>query len=226
MIFSGLEFMKEKPFSDIYVHPTIFNIEGKRMSKSLGTGVDPLELIDKYGTDAVRFGLTYINTGTQDIKFDENAILAGKKFANKIWNISRFVLQQIGNSKFEALNPKQIPNPKSQTDKIILIKLNQIIQSTDENLDNFHFGQAAHELYDFIWHDLADVYIENSKSQILNPKLKENTNEILLYVLIDTLKLLHPLMPFITEEIWQNLYVNKLVAEKILITAVWPTTIS
>ncbi len=226
MIFSGLEFMKEKPFSDVYVHPTIFNIEGKRMSKSLGTGVDPLELIDKYGTDAVRFGLTYINTGTQDIKFDENAILAGQKFANKIWNIARFIIMNLesSNSKLQIIN--QALNPKSESDKTILNKLQNIIQSTNDNLDNFRFGQAAHELYDFIWHDLADIYIEKSKSQITNPKLKKNTQEILLYILGTSLKLLHPLMPFVTEEIWQNLLENKLVEEKILITAAWPMKVS
>jgi len=227
MIFSGLEFMKEKPFSQVYVHPTIFNIEGKRMSKSLGTGIDPLELIDKYGADAVRFGLTYINTGTQDIKFDENAISAGRKFANKIWNISRFVLQQSmpkgGNSKSEARNPKQTPNPKTQNDKTILEKLEKIIKFYNENLDNFRFGQAAHDLYDFCWHDLADVYIENSKSQILNPKLKKNTLLILHYTLVNSLKLLHPIMPFITEEIWQVLARQKLVEEPNLITASWPS---
>ena len=222
MIFSGYEFMKERPFSQVYVHPTVLTIEGKRMSKSLGTGVDPLKLIDKYGADAVRFGLTYINTGTQDIKFDENAILAGQKFANKLWNISRFVMLQIGNSKFEIRNSKQIPNPKSQADKKILEKLKQITQSTDEHLDNFRFGQAAHDLYDFLWHDLADEYIEKSKIQITNSKLKENTQAILLFVLRNSLILLHPIMPFVTEAIWQTLHEQKLIAEKMLISAKWP----
>ena len=221
MIFSGYEFMKEKPFSEVYVHPTVFNIEGKRMSKSLGTGVDPLELIDKYGTDAVRFGLTYINTGTQDIKFDENAILAGKKFTNKLWNIARFILLQTGGNG-GPLNSAAAPEAKSEVDKIILEKTAQIIKTTNDNLDNFRFGQAAHDLYEFVWHDLADIYLEEAKKQFENLEYKVRTTEILLYVLGVSLKLLHPMMPFITEEIWQTLAENDLTYEKILITASWP----
>lgn len=218
MIFSGYEFMKEKPFSEVYVHPTVFNIEGKRMSKSLGTGVDPLELIEKYGTDATRFGLTFINTGTQDIKFDENAILAGKKFANKIWNIARFALMQISSEK--VISNKLKVDPKTPADKEILEKLNQIIKSTEKNLDGFKFGQAAHDLYNFVWHDFADIYIEETKRQ----EDKETNSQILLYVLTTSLKLLHPMMPFITEEIWQTLKENNL-AEGNLITSPWPEII-
>ncbi len=220
MIFSGLEFMKEKPFSQVYVHPTIFNIEGKRMSKSLGTGIDPLDLIAKYGADAVRFGLTYINTGTQDIKFDENAILAGQKFANKLWNISRFVMMQVSNSKFQI--PNRTPNPKSEIDKKILSKLDSLVISVNSDLDEFKFGQAAHDLYDFLWHDFADQYLEQAKTQMENVEYRINTTEILLYVLATSLKLLHPMMPFITEEIWQILAANNLVKEKNLISAAWP----
>lgn len=221
MIFSGYEFRKEKPFSQVYVHPTVFNIEGKRMSKSLGTGVDPIGLIDKYGADATRFGLTYINTGIQDIKFDENAILAGKKFANKLWNIARFILLQTDNNAGPRAS-KQKSEPKSEIDKVILEKMAKLILSTDKNLDNFRFGQAAHDLYDFIWHDLADVYLEKAKTQMENVEYRISTTEILLYVLTTSLKLLHPIMPFITEEIWANLSQNKLVEEKMLISASWP----
>jgi valyl-tRNA synthetase len=207
MIFSGYEFMGEKPFSKVYIHPTIFNKEGKRMSKSLGTGVDPLELIDKYGADATRFGLTYINTGIQDLKFDEEAIKAGQKFANKIWNIARFIMMQEGEKTGEI-------KPKTEADKKILNKLAAIIASTDKNLDNFRFGQFAHDLYDFVWHDFADTYIEESKKDLNAP--------LLLHVLTSTLKLLHPMMPYVTEKIWQNLYENKLVDEQYLILAKWP----
>lgn len=212
MIFSGLEFMKKKPFSDVYIHPTVFNIEGKRMSKSLGTGVDPLELVDKYGADATRFGLTYINTGTQDIKFDENAILAGKKFANKIWNIARFTMMQLNDFKLKDTQPQA----KTEADKKILARLEEITKSYNDDLDNFRFGQAAHNLYDFIWHDFADIYIEESKKQN-----DDNTKEILLLVLRDTLKLLHPIMPFVTEEIWQKMAEADLVEKGNLITASW-----
>lgn len=219
MIFSGLEFTGKKPFESVYIHPTIFNKEGKRMSKSLGTGVDPLELIDKYGADATRFGLTYINTGIQDLKFDEEAILAGKKFANKLWNVARFTILQMP-TDYRLQTTAEDRSPKSESDRQILEKLNLIIKSTDKNLDEFKFGQAAHDLYDFVWHDLADVYVEQAKSE----KLKDQSNnyETLLYVLVNTLKLLHPMMPFVTEEIWQTLYQEKLVEEKMLITAKWP----
>ncbi len=216
MIFSGLEFMHKKPFSDVYIHPTVFNIEGKRMSKSLGTGVDPIELIEKYGADATRFGLTYINTGTQDIKFDENAILAGKKFANKIWNIARFILMNLENQKSEIRMTNEAPKPKTEADKKILESLNHLITSYNHNLDEFKFGQAAHDLYEFVWHDFADIYIEKSKSQISKSKINENTQKILLHLLTSSLHLLHPIMPFITEEIWQNLYKQHLVEEKLL----------
>lgn len=219
MIFSGYEFMGQKPFSQVYIHPTIFNKEGKRMSKSLGTGVDPLELIDKYGADATRFGLTYINTGIQDLKFDEEAILAGKKFANKLWNIARFIMMNLGERKAESEKPKA----KTEADKKILNRLEEIIKSTDKNLDEFKFGQAAHDLYDFVWHDLADVYIEEAKSEKQKTESK-NTNQILLYTLETSLKLLHPMMPFVTEQIWQNLYKADLVTEKLLIQATWPTS--
>ena len=234
MIFSGFEFMDEKPFSEVYIHPTVFNIEGKRMSKSLGTGVDPLELIDKYGADATRFGLTYINTGIQDIKFDENAILAGQKFANKVWNIARFVLGQ--NETVIASEAKQ-----SDTDKKILNSLNSLIISVNSDLDNFRFGQAAHNLYDFIWHDFADQYIEeykknnstchaeldsaSSKNNDWIPGQARNDNcsgATILFVLRNSLLLLHPFMPFLTEEVWQTLKKDNLVQEEMLISAKWP----
>jgi len=248
MIFSGLEFMKEKPFSEVYIHPTIFNKEGKRMSKSLGTGIDPLELIDKYGADATRFGLTYINTGIQDLKFDEEAIRAGGKFANKLWNIARFVIMSLedsqensalssnhsgpdGNTGSGILEKTRSRNkfgmtaskalPQTESDKVILEKLEEVIKSTDENLDQFRFGQVGHELYDFVWHDLADIYIEQVKSEKLKVE-NENSEQVLLYVLTTSLKLLHPIMPFVTEEIWQNLKTEKLVEEEMLITAKWP----
>lgn len=238
MIFSGLELMQEKPFSRVYINPTVFNKEGKRMSKSLGTGVDPLELIQKYGADATRFGLMYLNTGTQDIKFDEAAILAGQKFANKVWNISRFVMINLnthpdrpfsvipsGNegslSSSEMINDKL--SAKTEADQKILKRLSEVIKSTDENLDNFRFGQAAHDLYDFVWHDFADIYIESSKLKAESEKKEENNPEILLFVLRTSLLLLHPFMPFVTEEIWQTLFEQKLVSEKLLMTASWPT---
>jgi len=202
MIFSGLEFMDKNPFSKVYIHPTVFNKEGKRMSKSLGTGVDPLELMDKYGTDATRFGLMYMNTGTQDIKFSEETILMGKKFANKIWNASRFVLAQIDtliNTDFDT-----DLHGLTEADKIILKKTKETVKQVDKYLDTFQFGQAAHCLYEFFWHDFCDQYLEESKNQLKDEKLKENTEQILLFVLSISLKMLHPFMPFVTEKIYQD----------------------
>lgn len=223
MIFSGMEFIKETPFKNVYIHATVLTKEGKRMSKSLGTGIDPINLIEKYGADATRFGLAYQVTRGQDIHFGEDTILMGKKFCNKIWNATRFVLMQIGDSKFTINNSK--PNLKNLTpgDKKILNKLNKIIKSTNKDMDNFQFGKAAHSLYDFFWHDFCDKYIETAKFQITNCKSKtekEKTKKILLYTLLNSLKLLHPFIPFITEEIYQKLPLKN--KKKCLMIEKWP----
>ena len=214
MIFSGLEFLGEKPFSQIIIHPTVLAKGGKRMSKSLGTGVDPLELIEKYGADATRFGLIYQMMGGQDIKFDESHLLAGKKFANKIWNISRFVITRNGISNFQFPISKQIQNSNlSKEDKEIYEKLEQVIESVTENMNSYNFGQALHIIYDFVWHDFADKYIERSKT-----RKDEECKNVLSSILAGALKLLHPFMPFITEEIWST------VPDKtsLLIVEQWP----
>ncbi|MFH0937352.1 MAG: valine--tRNA ligase [Candidatus Daviesbacteria bacterium] len=189
MIFSGLEFTKEAPFKDIYVHPTVFNTQGKRMSKSLGTGVDPLDLMAKYGTDATRFGLIYLNTGVQDIRFSEDALIAARNFTNKIWNAARFILT------FEVKKETK----QNKEDKEILEKLKEVVKSVNSDLDHYRFGQAAHTLYDFFWHDFCDKYLESTKPR------RPEAQETLEYVLKTSLKLLHPFMPFITEELWQKL---------------------
>ena len=206
MIFSGMEFMKEAPFSDVIIHATILTKDGKRMSKSLGTGIDPMTLIEKYGADATRFGLIWQSMGGQDIHWSEEHVMAGKKFANKLWNITRFVITQTENSKFETLNSEQIQKLNlSNEDKEILEKLRQTKQSVNKNIDAYEFGQAIHTLYDFVWKEFADKYVEISKSQIANSESRENTQKILYYALYEILKLLHPFMPFITEEIYQNI---------------------
>jgi len=211
MIFSGLEFINKIPFKDVYIHATVLTREGKRMSKSLGTGVDPINLIEKYGADATRFGIAWQIMGGQDIRFVEDNIVMGKKFCNKIWNATRFVLEQISKSPKESL---RLPtgqakikiqnlnkNGLTQADKKILKILNETIKSVNKDLENFRFGKATHKLYDFFWHDFCDVYIERAKIQ----KDKKNTQKILLYVLLNSLKLLHPFIPFISEEIYQKL---------------------
>lgn len=216
MIFSGIEFMEKIPFKDVYIHSTILTKEGKRMSKSLGTGVDPINLINDYGADATRFGIAYQIMGGQDMRFVKDNMIMGKKFCNKIWNASRFVLSQNPNVKLQILNKLQIPNPKfTNADKKILKQLNKTTKSVNNDLENFRFGKATHTLYNFFWHDFCDVYIEASKKQ--NNK---EAQKILLYVLSSSLKLLHPFIPFITEEIYQKLPIKD--KKKCLMIEEWP----
>ena len=216
MIFSGMEFMKKPPFKDVYIHATVLTREGKRMSKSLGTGIDPINLIEKYGADATRFGISWQIMDGQDIRFVEDNIIMGKKFCNKIWNATRFVLQQISNSKLKTQNSKLQLKTKNLTkaDKRILKALDKTVKSVDKDLERFQFGKAARILYDFFWHDFCDEYIEVSKKQN-----DEKTKKILLHCLLPSLKLLHPFVPFITEEIYQKLPLKN---KKMLIIESWP----
>jgi valyl-tRNA synthetase len=223
MVFSGMFFMRKEPFRTVYVHATVLTRAGQRMSKSLGTGIDPLELTEKYGADSVRFGLVWQTTGGQDMHFSEEHMLAGKKFCNKIWNASRFVLSQTGISNFQFPISKQKLNIKSKNlttaDKEILKKLDEITEETNKHLEKFEFGQALHGLYNFFWHDFCDEFIEVSK--------KEGTAEskqILFRVLMDSLKLLHPFIPFITEEIYLIIQSSsRQKSKKLLLIEKYPT---
>ncbi|MBZ9569577.1 valine--tRNA ligase [Patescibacteria group bacterium] len=223
MIFSGIEFMGKVPFKNVYIHATVLTKEGKRMSKSLGTGIDPINLIEKYGADATRFGIVYQIMGGQDIRFVEDNIVMGRKFCNKIWNASRFVLGRIGNFKFQISNFKLDSKNLTLADKKILNALNKTVKLVNKDLESFRFGQAAHKLYDFFWHDFCDKYIEMAKSQITNSKSQKKTKKILLYVLLNSLKLLHPFVPFITEEIYQRLLIKN--KKKCLMVEKWPNAI-
>jgi valyl-tRNA synthetase len=212
MLFSGFEFMGKAPFGDIYIHPTVFNKEGRRMSKSLGTGVDPLVLIEKYGCDATRFGLLYQVTGTQDLKFSEDTLQMAKTFMNKIWNATRFVQMKLAGYEQKG---ELVFTQNTEADKEILKKLEEVKISYNENLEKYRFGQAAEEIYHFFWHQFCDVYIEKSKEQIPYPlpespneKLIKETKDNLLYILKNALVLLHPMVPFITEEIYQALPID------------------
>jgi len=218
MIFSGIEFMGYLPFKDVIVHPTVLTKEGKRMSKSLGTGIDPIRLIEKYGADATRFGIIWQVRGGQDIRFGEDNIVMGRKFCNKIWNASRFVLINKPTPIYADLDSQrgftQIKN-LTVADKKIFNFLNKTIKLVNNDLENFRFGQAAETLYKFFWHHFCDYYVEESKKQ---NDLK--TKKILLYVLFNSLKLLHPFMPFITEEIYQKLPIKN--KKKCLMVETWP----
>ncbi len=224
MVYSGAALAKKLPFKNVIIHATVITKEGQRMSKSLGTGIDPLELVEKYGADATRFGLAWQISETQDLRFGEDDILAGKKFCNKIWNASRFVLiaqNGISNSKF--LISKKISNPKIQTeaDKKILLGLKKLQEDVGKFIEKYEFGKALHRLYDFFWHQYADIYIETAKKQLANEKLKAQTQNVLLYVHLNLLKFLHPFLPFITEEIWQIFgKLNK--SKKLIMVENWP----
>jgi valyl-tRNA synthetase len=224
MVFSGKEFTGKTPFREIFIHPTILTKDGRRMSKSLGTGINPLDLIEKYGADALRFGLAYQTTDLQDIRFSEDVIAMGRKFANKFWNIARFTLMKIGDEKIELKTNKEIIKNTVKSDKQsakFAKELQEKITYAVKCLKNYRFHEAAHTIYQFIWHELADKYIEYSKN-----KNDKQTKEVLWYALISCLKLLHPFMPFITEEIYSRLPSgapkNHSTGRKMLMVEEWP----
>jgi len=212
MIFSSSELLGEIPFHNVIIHPTILAKDGRRMSKSLGTGIDPIDLITKYGADATRMGLIWQATELQDVRFSEDPIIAGKKFANKIWNASRFAMIDI--SEGSMIDIEEF-SPATQEDDIILEKLKKITESTTQDIEDFRFAKAIRDVYEFFWHDFCDVYIEKAKNQ-----KSENTTKILMHVLLSSLKLLHPFMPFVTEAIFQKLPIKN--KEKALIISSWP----
>jgi valyl-tRNA synthetase len=221
MAFSGLEFTGMAPFSDVVINAMVLTKDGRRMSKSLGTGIDPMTLIEKYGTDATRFGLSWQVTESQDMHFNEDNMVSGGKFCNKIWNAAKFVLYQLGNIKKEY-SATLAPKPLTKADRQILKGLAKISKSTEKRLNKYEFGHAIRELYEFFWHEFCDIYIETAKAQINTSKTKagaERTKAILIYTLANLLKLLHPFMPFITEEIYQSLPIK---AKKDLIIESWP----
>ena len=230
MIFSGMEFMKEIPFKTVLIHATVLTKKGERMSKSLGTGIDPINLIEKYGADATRFGIIYQSMGGQDIRFVEDNMVMGQKFCNKIWNASRFVLMNkppricTNKNSLRSLHESTRIKKLTSADKKILKALKETVSSVNKDLENFRFGQAAHKLYDFFWHDFCDVYIEKSKKQLadnLNDRKKyQQTLNLLLCVLWRSLILLHPFIPFITEEIYQRLPIKN--KKKCLMIEKWP----
>ncbi len=203
MIFSGLEHMNEKPFSTVFIHGLVRDAQGRKMSKSLGNGIDPLEIIEKFGADALRYALATGNSPGNDMRFSDEKIEAARNFNNKIWNASRFVLMNldIEEVKLPAAEDLEIE------DKWILSLYNKTVKEVCANLDNFELGIALAKLYDFIWDIFCDWYIELLKPRFNDKGSKSNlvAQNVITYVLSNTLKLLHPFMPFITEEIWQTL---------------------
>ena len=201
MIFSGMEQMNEKPFGTVFIHGLVRDSQGRKMSKSLGNGIDPLEMADKYGADALRFNLITGNSPGNDMRFYVEKCEAMRNFCNKIWNASRFVMMNL------TIEDNKLPEKLETEDKWILSKLNQVTKEVCENMDSYELGVAAGKIYDFIWDSYCDWYIELTKPRLNgdDEQAKEGAQRVLLYVLTEILKLLHPFMPFITEEIWQAL---------------------
>jgi len=220
MITMGLEFTGKAPFKDVYIHGLIRDEKGQKMSKSKGNTIDPVEIIDKYGCDALRFTMTSLCTyGGQDIKVSDDKFEYGRNFANKIWNASRFVLMNL-----EGVDGKEIERGKlTIADKWILDKLNSTAKLVNDNIKNYRIGETAHALYDFFWNSYCDWYVEIAKIQLKDENIKLNTQRVLRYVLDMSLRMLHPIMPHITESIWQG--VNSIVDTgfSALIIAEYPT---
>ena len=215
MVFSGLEHMGEEPFRHVFIHGLVRDEQGRKMSKSLGNGIDPLEVIENYGADALRFTLVTGNSPGNDMRFSYKKMDASRAFANKIWNAARFVLLNLDDD-----TKAEIPEKLELEDKWILSLYNDAVKGITENLDNFELGVAAKKLYDFIWDYFCDWYIELVKPRLFEKGTDSNkrAQSVLAYVLSNTLKLLHPFMPFISEEIWQTLALDN----EPIIVAEWP----
>jgi len=201
MIFSGMEHMDKEPFKTVLIHGLVRDSQGRKMSKSLGNGIDPLEMVDKYGADALRFNLITGNSPGNDMRFYVEKCEAMRNFCNKLWNASRFVMMNL------SIDKNELPEKLEIEDKWILSKLNDVVKEVCENMDSYELGVAAGKIYDFIWDSYCDWYIELTKPR-LNGEDEESklaAQKVLLYVLTEILKLAHPFMPFITEEIWQAL---------------------
>jgi valyl-tRNA synthetase len=199
MIMTGLYFMGDVPFYEVYIHATVLNKEGKRMSKSLGTGIDPLELIEKYGADALRWSLLQQAGMQQSIRFYEERVVNARNFANKVWNAARFVLMNL-DSPLRVHHP---PTPHDTLDRWVLSRLQRTIETVHRALGQYCFDEGANALYEFIWGEVCDWYIEAVKPRLQQPALRAQTQAMLVYLFDQILRLLHPYMPHLTEEIWQ-----------------------
>ena len=216
MIFSGLEHMKEIPFKTVFFHGLVRDAQGRKMSKSLGNGIDPVEVLDQYGADALRFTLVTGNSPGNDMRFSDEKVAASRNFANKIWNAARFIHMNIDGKDV----PCALPETLSLEDKWIVSRFQTVTKEITENMDKFELGIAVAKLYDFLWDDFCDWYIELAKIRMNgeDEASAQSARQVLVWTLSNTLKLLHPFMPFITEEIWQSLPHEG----EALIVAKWP----
>ena len=215
MIFSGVEHMGKAPFDTVLIHGIVRDANGVKMSKSLGNGIDPLEVIDQYGADALRYTLATGSSAGNDTRYSDEKVKASRNFANKLWNAARFILMNV-----DGEIPAGLPEKLEQEDKWILSALNNTAKAATENLENFDQGLAAQKAYDFIWDQICDRYIEIAKTRLNSDDVetKHNVLRVLVYVMNGALKLLHPFMPFITEEIYQALPNN----EGSIMMSEWP----
>ncbi|UNT56934.1 valine--tRNA ligase [Lysinibacillus capsici] len=218
MIFQGLEFTDQRPFKDVLIHGLVRDGEGRKMSKSLGNGVDPMDVIEQYGADSLRYFLATGSSPGQDLRYTTEKVEAVWNFANKIWNASRFALMNMDGMTYDEID---LTGEKSVADKWILTRLNETIERVTSLAERYEFGEVGRELYNFIWDDFCSWYIEMAKLPLYgeDEAAKKTTRSILAYVLDQTMRLLHPFMPFITEEIWQHLPHE---GESITVAA-WPT---
>lgn len=220
MIFLALEFMEEVPFRDVYIHGLIRDAQGRKMSKSLGNGIDPLEVIEQYGADALRFALITGNTPGNDMRIREEKLEASRNFANKIWNASRFILMNISGLDFTSIKRQDLNY--TLADRWMISRLNRVIGSVDQALAVYNFGEASKVLYDFIWSEFCDWYIELIKPRLYQDQdrqAKQTAQYVGAVVLESILRLLHPVMPALTEEIWQQLSIGSGVS---IMIAPWP----
>ena len=215
MIFSALEYTGQVPFDTVLIHGLVRDALGRKMSKSLGNGIDPLEIIDQYGADALRLTLATGNSPGNDMRFSDEKVGASRNFANKLWNASRFILMNIGDEDIKC----ELPANLALEDKWVISLYNDIVKEVTDNLEKFELGMAVAKLYDFIWDVFCDWYIEIAKIRLQKGGSEaKDAKQVLVWVMSNTLKLLHPFMPFITEEIWQTLPHD---GESIMISA-WP----
>lgn len=217
MIFSGLEHTGQVPFKDVLIHGMVRDSQGRKMSKSLGNGVDPLEIIDEYGADALRMSLIVGSSPGNDMRFHIEKVEASRNFANKIWNATRFIMMNLENMGGKDLKAGQM----DLADRWIISRYNRLVGEVTENLDKYELGIAAQKVYDFIWNEYCDWYIELVKPRLYgtNEEARSTALYTLVYVLSNTLKLLHPFMPFISEEIWQHLSAS---SEDSIMVSSWP----
>ncbi|WP_028125695.1 valine--tRNA ligase [Eremococcus coleocola] len=218
MIFQSLEFTGQKPFKNVLLHGLIRDEEGRKMSKSLGNGIDPMDVIEEYGVDALRWFLANGSAPGQDVRYSPEKLAAAWNFINKIWNASRYVLMNVGDM---TLADVEIGSDTSLADQWILSRLQETIETVTRLFDKFEFGEAGRALYHFIWDDYCDWYIEMTKESLQNDQDNKTTKSILIYVLDKFLRLLHPIMPFVTEEIWQQFNPE----DESIVVAAYPTVV-